>query len=131
VLRGVPSSAGFTLVEVIVALTIFMVGVLGLGGTGVSLIRNAVELETREIALQAIGDRLTTISVDPRYEALDSLYDGTENDVLGRFTRTTTVARTQTAITGGGTLDFITVSVAVTGGGLDEGLSRSITVAQP
>lgn len=130
-LKNRQSSSGFTLVEVIVALTIFMVGVLGLGGTGVSLIRNAIELETREIALQAIGDRLTTISVDPRYEALDSLYAGTESDVFGRFTRTTTVARTQTAVTGGGTLDFTTVNVAVSGGGLDESLSRSITVAQP
>ena len=123
--------AGFTLVEVIIALMIFMVGVLGLGATGASMIRSAIDLETREMATQALSDRVTAVTMDPRYEQLDSLYSGTEVAVLDRFTRQTTVVRTQTVVTGGSTLDYQTIQIVVFGGSLPGPLSRSVVVAAP
>jgi Tfp pilus assembly protein PilV len=122
---------GFTLVEVIMALLIFMVGVLGLGATSASMLRSSIDLEARELAIQAIDDRLTAASMDPRYEALDSLYAGTETGVFDRFTRVTTVTRTQTPVAGGSMLDYVTLQVVVSGGRLDAPLSRSISLAAP
>jgi type II secretion system protein I len=113
---------GFTLVEVIVAMTILTVGMLGLGVANGGMIRNAVRLEFEELALQAVEDRLATISLDPRYAEIDSVYGGTETEIDGLtgFTRTTTVIRTQSVGPGGGILDYLDIRVSVVGPGLSE-----------
>jgi len=130
-LNQTTTTGGFTLVEVTIAMTIFMVAILGLGATSATMLRNVIELEEREVAIQVLDDRITSASMDPRYLALDSLYAGTDANVLGRFSRTTTLIRTQTAISGGSTLDYTTVRVVVSGGRLDTPLSRAITVTAP
>lgn len=124
--------AGFTLVEVIVALTILLVGLLGMGVTGGGMIRSAMRQEALELATQAAEDRLAAISMDPRYASLDSLYAGTESVIpeLPGFTRTTTIRRTQTP-TQRGTIDYQEISVVVTAPGLDNPVGRVAVVGAP
>jgi len=117
---------GFTLVEVIVAMTILTVGMLGLGVANGGMIRNAVRLEFEELALQAVEDRLAAISLDPRYAQIDSVYGGTETEIdgLAGFTRSTTVIRTQSVGPGGGIVDYLDIRVSVVGPGLSEPVGR-------
>ena len=124
---------GFTLVEVIIAMTILTVGMLGLGVANGGMIRNAVRLEFEELALQAVEDRLATISLDPRYTEIDSVYGGTETEIdgLAGFTRTTTVIRTQSVGPGGGIIDYLDVRVSVEGPGLSEPVGRTTVRGAP
>jgi prepilin-type N-terminal cleavage/methylation domain-containing protein len=123
--------AGFTMVEVIVALVILGVAVLGLSASAASLATRAADAELRARALHAVQDRLARIQVDPRYAQLDSLYDGIQTGALGLpgFTLTTTVTRVvQTTPT---PRDFTLVDVIVAGPALSEPVQRQLLVAAP
>jgi len=132
---SVPSDprSGFTLVEVVVAMSIILVGMLGLGAAGGGMIHSAIQLELEEVALQAVEDRLTKVSMDPRYEVLDSIYGGSEPDPDGLegFTRHTSIVRTQETVSGGGTFDYQQVNVEISGPGLAEPVSRLTVLAAP
>jgi prepilin-type N-terminal cleavage/methylation domain-containing protein len=123
--------AGFTIVEVIVALVILSVAVLGLSASAATLATRAADAELRARALYSVQDRMAQIQVDPRYADLDSLYSGTESDVLGLvgFTRTTSVTHVlQTTPT---PLDYKVVSVVLSGPLLAAPISRQLVVAAP
>jgi len=130
VLTKTRDSSGFTLVEVIVALVILSVAVLGLSASAARLTTNAADAELRARALYSVQDRLALIQVDPRYADLDSLYDGSE-PALGMtgFTRTTTV--THVVQTNPTPLDYKVVAVVVDGPPLPSPISRQIVVAAP
>lgn len=77
--------AGFTLVEVLVALIILTVGVLGLAGTTALAVRQVTFADVtaeRAIALQSVIERL-------RSAPYDSVANG--SDSIGRFQATWTV----------------------------------------
>lgn len=125
------SRAGFTIIEVIVALVILAVAVLGLSASAATLASRAADAELRTRALYSVQDRLTQIEVDSRYALLDSLYAGTETAVSGLsgFTRTTTV--THVLQTTPPRLDYKVVSVVVDGPPLGVPISRQIVIAAP
>jgi prepilin-type N-terminal cleavage/methylation domain-containing protein len=124
------SRAGFTMVEVIVALVILSTAVLGLAGSAARLTTAAAGAERRAQALYAAEDRVGRIEVDGRYALLDSLYAGIENDVpLEGFTRTTTVEHVN--VTDPSPLDYKVVTVVVTGPGLMSPIERNRLVAAP
>ena len=124
--------AGFTLVEVVVALVILSTAVLGLAATSSRLATTANTAELRALALEAVEDRVAEVRLDPRYSALDSLYQGTESDILGTsmrgYDRTTTITR---VLSTSPALDYTRISVKVTGPLLTEPISRQISVAAP
>jgi prepilin-type N-terminal cleavage/methylation domain-containing protein len=131
--RSPPHRGGFTLVEVVVALVILSTAVLGLAATSSRLATSATNAELRALALEAVQDRVAEVRLDPRYTALDSLYDGTESEILGAsrpgYDRTTTVTRLQ--VTNPSPMDYTRIVVEVTGPLLNEPIQRQIVVAAP
>lgn len=123
--------AGFTLVEVIVALVILAVAVLGLASSGARLATTGATAELRALALEGVEDRLARVRLDPRYGGLDTLYAGVDTDLFGieGMTRTTSVVHVQTAAPGA--VDYRRITVTVTGPLLTPPVSRQLIVAAP
>jgi prepilin-type N-terminal cleavage/methylation domain-containing protein len=124
-------SSGFTIVEVIVALVILSVAVLGLSGSAATLATRAADAELRARALHAVQDRIALVQIDPRYGTLEALYGGTETDALGMsgFTLTTTITHVQQATPTA--LDYKVVSVVLDGPQLGGAIARQIIVGAP
>jgi prepilin-type N-terminal cleavage/methylation domain-containing protein len=124
-------SSGFTFVEVVVALVILSVAVLGLSGSAATLATRAADAELRARALHAVQDRLAQVQIDPRYGDLEALYSGTQTNALGMsgFALTTTVTHVlQTTPTA---LDYKVVSVVLSGPQLGTSISRQLLVGAP
>lgn len=148
---------GFTVVEVLVALTLLAVVVLGLSSTTARLNRTAVDNRQKVVAIELLQDRLRLIAMDEEYAQLRNRYEGVENDIPGYpgFRRTTTIQRinesgeggrslaghparskgdrpwiNQPGV-GGRSLDYYRVTVTVQGPGLDAPVSRTTTIAAP
>lgn len=125
--------AGFTLVEIVVALVILAVAFLGMNLSTGRLVRSVAEEEVRAVVQQAIEDRITEIRMDPRYLGLDTLYAGTEDPVLGLqgFSRITELTRVQQPRPSGRVEDYWEVWVTVRGPFIGSPMSRQIVVAAP
>ncbi len=119
---------GFSLVEIVVALTILMVVMLALITLTGRTMHTAVVADREQAALQLVTDRTDQILADPRYSKLDSLYATTETSfpTLTGLTRTTTI----TTVTSSGH-NYKRITVRVTGNGLNAPIARTITVAAP
>ncbi|HLU25584.1 MAG TPA: prepilin-type N-terminal cleavage/methylation domain-containing protein [Longimicrobiales bacterium] len=124
---------GFTVVEVLVALTLLAVVVLGLSSTTARLNRTAVDNRQKVVAIELLQDRLRLIAMDEEYAQLRNRYEGVENDIPGYpgFRRTTTIQRINESGEGGRSLDYYRVTVTVQGPGLDAPVSRTTTIAAP
>ena len=119
---------GFTLIEVMIALTILMIVLVGMASMTTRSVHVTTISDREEAAIQLVHDRLEFVRADPRYTALDSLYATTETTFpsLPGFQRVTQITRVTT-----GNNDYRRVTVTVTGPGLKQPVSRTITVAQP
>ena len=124
---------GFTLLEVLVALIILTVAVLGVASSAGRLSTVSAHTQVRTLALQSVEDRLSLIRLDPRYVELDSIYAGQEDQLPGLdgFKRTTAVARTEDVQVGGTVIDYQHISVTVEGPGLPNPITRTITLGAP
>jgi prepilin-type N-terminal cleavage/methylation domain-containing protein len=121
---------GFTLVEVILALTILLVVMMMLANTTGKTVHTAATSANQQAAIELALDRVEQIRVDPNYDGLEAAYAKTETGfpTLPGFSRTTTIVRT------GGTgqpNDFKKVTVSVTGPGITAAITRTVTVAAP
>lgn len=121
---------GFTLIEVIIAITILMFIVVALAGSTGAFVRLTAQDEARAVASQLAQEQLQRVQMDPDYGGLDSTYVGTETALTGApgFTRTTSITRV------GGlnqATDHKRITVAVAGPGLTAPVSRTTTVAAP
>lgn len=124
------SRRGFTLIEVILALTILLVVLMLLATSTGRTVHTAAIASAQEAALQLAMDRVEQVRADPRYSAIDTLYAGTETGFpsLPGYTRTTKIVRV------GGlnqANDYKRITVTVTGPGLTVPVARSTTVAAP
>lgn len=124
------SRRGFTLIEVILALTILLVVLVLLATSTGRTVHTAATASAQEAALQLAMDRVELIRADPRYDGLDTLYTGTETafPTLAGYTRTTRIVRVGGI---GQANDYKRITVTVTGPGLTVPLARSTTVAAP
>lgn len=122
---------GFTLVEVIVAMVILAVAVLGLASSATRLTTTTASAEIRALALEAAEDRLARVRLDPRYGGLDTLYSSVETGLFGieGMSRTTTVEHVQQASPNA--VDYKRITVKVTGPMLSPSISRLLVVAAP
>lgn len=127
--RAEQSEQGFTLVEVVVALVILSVAVLGLSGSAAGLGQAAARAELRALAMESVQDRISRVRLDPRYGDLDSIYSGVDTNLLGiaGLTRTTTV--THVLQTNPVDLDYKRIHVVVSGAQLGEDIGRYIIIA--
>ncbi len=121
---------GFTLVEVMIALVILSVVIVGMATTTGGLLRNVATGDRVATAIQLAEQRIEQVQLEPSYSRLDTLYAGVESSLPGwpGFTRETRVVRY------GGTgqpYDYFKVTVTVSGPGLPARVSRTVAVAAP
>ena len=123
---------GFTLVEMIVALVILTVGILGFGASAGYMLGMASDAGVKAEALQAVEGRISQIVEDPRYSQLESLYAGSQTNPPGLegCTMTTTISHTKTTSAGRIT-DYKVIMVSVSGPGLSKSVSLTMTVGAP
>lgn len=119
---------GFTLIEVIIALVILISVLVGLSATTGRTVHTVATSDRQEAAIQLAHDRIEFVRADPRYSALDSLYEGVESNfpTLPGVQRVTRIERTTAAGN-----DYRTITVTVTGPGLSAPVSRTVTVGAP
>ena len=124
---------GFTIIEMIVAILILTTAILGMGASAGFMMEAASGAGVKSEALQAVEGRISQVVMDPRYGALDSLYEGTENNLpnLEGFERVTTINHTYNPGSGGRYIDYKEVIVTVSGPGLPNGISRTMIVGSP
>jgi prepilin-type N-terminal cleavage/methylation domain-containing protein len=120
---------GFTLVEVIVALVILAVVLLGMASTMGGFVRSVGSADRQAAALTAVEDRITAITLHPDYGSLDTAFAGTETSVNGLPGATRTTVITQVGGLGQAT-NHKNITVTVNGTGLTP-VARTITVAAP
>ena len=123
---------GLTLIEIVMALTILAVVVLGMGQFAFNFSRSERLAEARTIAVNLADQRLSEIRASPNYSGIDSIYGVNEGAVTGftGFSRQTTIVHT------GGpkptyTTDYKTVTVTVMGPPLSAPIMKTIVVAAP
>lgn len=124
---------GFSLIEVVVALSVLGFVILGFAATTANLARSADESGERLVAVELLQSRLREITMDPDYDNLEARYDSVEATIPGfpGYRRTTSVTRVIQPQAGGRRLDFQRVMVWVEGPGLRAPISRTITIAAP
>jgi prepilin-type N-terminal cleavage/methylation domain-containing protein len=121
---------GFTLIEVILALTILLVVMMMLATTTGKTVHIATTSANQEAAIQLAIDRVEQVRADPQYDGLDSMYAKTETTfpTLAGFTRVTSIVRTGGL---GQPNDYKKITVRVTGPGVSPAVVRTVTVAAP
>ena len=124
--------SGFSLVEVMVALVFMAVVLLGAGAMLLAMLTSATREQARQVAANLAQDRLQLVLLDPGYPELESRYEKLESAVEGheRFTRLTDIRRVVEEVDSR-EIDYVMITVTVSGPGLDEAVSRSATVAAP
>lgn len=124
-------SRGFTLIEVMVALVILMVVILGMGKLTATMTHTVTTGGQQQAAVELAEGRVAQIQADPNYPALESLYVATESNfpTLSGVTRQTVILHdTGTA---SAKHDWKRVTVTVNGPGLLAPVARTITRAAP
>lgn len=124
------SKQGFTLVEVMIALVILMVVVVGFMSTSSRLMHTVAINDRQEAAIRLAYDRIEMVRLEPRYTKLESLFVATETSfpTLPGFTRVTAMS----LVGGPGQpTDHKKVTVTITGPGLLAPVKRTTTVAAP
>ncbi len=119
---------GFTLIEIVIAMTILLIVMLTLVTMTGRAVHVTTTSEREQAAIQLVTDRTDEVRTNPNYAGLDSIYAGTETSfaTLQGFRRVTTITR----ITSGGQ-DYKKITVTVTGPGIATAVSRTVTVAAP
>ncbi len=124
---------GFTLVEVIVSLLLLGTVVLSLSAATARMIRAATESSRSTVAMSLVQERLGQVAADPAYDALESTYEGVEEEELQgvAYRRTTVITHVREAQAGGRMIDMKRVAVSVEEAASGREVTRTITVAAP
>lgn len=121
--------AGFTLIEVMIALVILGIAALSLMRVTSRMIRSVTDDRTRTLASASADARIAEVRAWPTYSTLETKYAGTETDIpITGLTRVTTIVRT------GGlnqTNDYKRITVTVSGTQLTSNVTRTVTIAPP
>ena len=126
------ADGGFALIEIMIALVVLAVAILGVAGSTGGIAVRASNAEVRAEALQAVDDQITRVSMDPRYGLIDSLYAGTDSlPHMPGYRRVTTVDSVEVDLSGDNSATYRRVTVAVQGPGLLNGLARTIVLGAP
>ena len=126
---GRSGRGGFTLVEVIVALSL-MGGVLfGLGMFSVRMAQSTSSARVRVTLTQLAADRLEAAKGAPRYTAVESLFVATEAMMTGYpgYTRQTWVSHVGGAVTD--TMDYKVITVQVSNNQIGGNVRKSTVIA--
>lgn len=123
---------GFSLVEVMVSLTLLGVVIMALSGTAARYAHGVSTSGARAVAIQMANDRIEEIQLHPRYGDLGTVFSGSELDVNGvRDAMRTTIVRRMVDTLDTGIVDRTVVTVEVHHPGLLQTVSRTAVVAAP
>lgn len=126
---------GFSLVEIMVALTILMIIILGLANTTISFLHETT-IDTVRVRAQSFADmRIAEVRGYPTYDNLTATFNNTDTPESG-FTRQTQVVRDKSATTactnpppGCPKNDITRVTVTVTNAGLAAPVARTLAIS--
>jgi prepilin-type N-terminal cleavage/methylation domain-containing protein len=126
---------GFSLVEIMVALTILMIIILGLANTTISFLHETT-IDTVRVRAQSFADmRIAEVRGYPTYDDLTATFNSTDTPEAG-FTRQTVVVRDKSATTpcsnpapGCPKNDITRVTVTVTNSSLAAPVSRTLAIS--
>jgi prepilin-type N-terminal cleavage/methylation domain-containing protein len=126
---------GFSLVEIMVALTILMIIILGLANTTISFLHETT-IDTVRVRAQSFADmRIAEVRGYPTYDDLTTTFNSTDTPEAG-FTRHTVVVRDKSATTpcsnpapGCPKNDITRVTVTVSNAGLAAPISRTLAIS--
>ena len=125
---------GFSLVEIMVALTILMIIILGLANTTISFLHETT-LDTVRVRAQSFADmRIAEVRGYQDYNSLTTTFSSSDVPESG-FNRQTVVVRDKSATStcnnpsGCPKNDFTRVTVTVTNSSLSAPVSRTITIS--
>jgi prepilin-type N-terminal cleavage/methylation domain-containing protein len=125
---------GFSLVEIMVALTILMIIILGLANTTISFLHETT-LDTVRVRAQSFADmRIAEVRGYPNYDALTATFNNTDTPEPG-FARQTQVVRDKSATStcnnpaGCPKNDVTRVTVTVTNASLSSPVSRTLAIS--
>jgi prepilin-type N-terminal cleavage/methylation domain-containing protein len=123
---------GVTLIEVIVAMVILTVVLLGMGRFAVGFTRTVRQSDARTVAVNLADQRLSEIRSAPNYSGLETNYNANEPTIAG-FTG---YARLTQIVRSGGprptySEDYKTVTVTITVPGVPVPIKKTIVVAAP
>lgn len=124
--------AGFTIVEVLMALLLLSFMVMGFQAATGEIIHYAAQSDREAVAVQLVEDRLDLIRMDPEYTHIEDRYETGENELTDYpgLNRTTNIVRTyQEQATG--VLDYLKITVTVSGAGLRGPVARTIVIGAP
>jgi prepilin-type N-terminal cleavage/methylation domain-containing protein len=121
---------GFTLIEIMVAVVILCVVLLGTAQLTTGMVHTAATSGRQDAAIELAQSRLARIQADPNYPGLEKMYVATEIGFpsLPGFSRHTDVVHFGGV---GQPNDYKKITVTVSGPGLLAPVSRSVTVAAP
>ena len=133
-MRNRTKQRGFSLVEIMVALTILMIIILGLANTTISFLHETT-IDTVRVRAQSFADmRIAEVRGYPTYDNLTVTFNKTDTPEPG-FSRQTIVVRDKTATAtcnnpaGCPKNDITRVTVVVTNAGLSAPVSRTLAVS--
>ena len=125
---------GFSLVEIMVALTILMIIILGLANTTIAFLHETT-IDTVRVRAQSFADmRIAEVRGYPTYTNLTMTFNSSDTPEAG-FTRQTQVVRDKSATStcnnplGCPKNDVTRVTVTVTNAGLATPIARTITIS--
>jgi prepilin-type N-terminal cleavage/methylation domain-containing protein len=126
---------GFSLVEIMVALTILMIIILGLANTTISFLHETT-IDTVRVRAQSFADmRIAEVRGYPTYTSLVAAFNNTDVPEPG-FTRQTVVVHDKSATTpcsnpapGCPKNDITRVTVTVSNAGLTVPVSRTVAIS--
>lgn len=125
---------GFSLVEIMVALTILMIIILGLANTTISFLHETT-IDTVRVRAQSFADmRIAEVRGYPTYSGLVATFNNTDTPETG-FTRVTKVVRDASATStcnnpsGCPKNDLTRVTVTVTNASLAAPVARTLAVS--
>ncbi|MEP7086377.1 MAG: prepilin-type N-terminal cleavage/methylation domain-containing protein [Gemmatimonadota bacterium] len=133
-MRNQTRRRGFSLVEIMVALTILMIIILGLANTTISFLHETT-IDTVRVRAQSFADmRIAEVRGYQDYTTLTSTFNNTDVPEAG-FNRTTQVVRDKSATStcnnplGCPKNDVTRVTVTVTNAGLAAPVSRTVAIS--
>jgi prepilin-type N-terminal cleavage/methylation domain-containing protein len=125
---------GFSLVEIMVALTILMIIILGLANTTIAFLHETT-IDTVRVRAQSFADmRIAEVRGYPTYDNLTLTFDNTDTPEAG-YSRKTVVVRDKSATStcnnpsGCPKNDVTHVTVTVTNAGLSVPISRTLAIS--
>lgn len=106
--------------------------VMGFQAVTGEIIHFSSRANRENVAMQLVEDRLELVQMYPDYDGLAAAFAGTEADITDfpGLTRTTTVEDVADTLVSG-IVTYKRVTVTVSGSGLDDAVSLSISLAAP